>query len=298
MSNAKVIAHRGLQPSRKDHPFEQSLEALQYQIDQGWGLEFDPNFTKDRTVGMSIVAMHDGKLSSFTDGRDARVVRNVSFDEIKHLKLPGGFTVPTLHDVLELIETRDASISAMHLKGIFQEGAGDIDLLLTHLKEHPDVVSRMMIFDVKPEHARYMLQKNSDLILAPSVAHEYDIRRYNGAVRGTLISVEEAIALGPTGEGLYKWVWGDEWDLADEDGGTKKLYTKELFEDLHEAGYQVALVTPELHATSPGLYGGEAHTDGGSKDKVLARVKEILANGADALCTDYPEEVAQIISEA
>ncbi len=291
-----IITHRGLQPARKDHPFEQSLEALKFQIGRGYGLEFDPSFTKDRSVGKRIVVMHDPTLSRLTASKDDRLVRDVSFLEITKLKLPGGFTVPTLDQVLELIESHSVGISAMHLKGIFQEGTEDIDLILAHLKKHPDVVDRIMIFDVKPENARYMLEKNPDLILAPSVAHNYDIERYNSSVARTLISVEEALELGPKGEGLYRWIWGDEWDLTDTDGDSKQLYTKEFFATLHDSGYMVAVVMPELHATSPRLKSGEVHSDGASMKTALRRAKEIIANGADALCTDYPEELQTLIN--
>jgi glycerophosphoryl diester phosphodiesterase len=294
----QIITHRGLQPSRENHPFEQSLEALRYQSDQGWGLEFDPNFTKDSSVGKGIIIMHDTSLNRVTGGKDMRLVGNVPFVELTKLKLPGGFSVPSLDKVLELIESQSKVISAMHLKGIFQDETDNIDLILTHLKKHPDVVDRMMIFDVKPESARYLLEKNPALILAPSVAHEYDIERFNGLMKGTLITVEEALELGPQGEGLYKWIWGDEWDLIDSSGEPKQLYTRNFFDTMHDAGYLVAVVSPELHSTSPALNQGESHPDGVSKSTVLNRAREIISNGVDALCTDYPEELQTLINSS
>lgn len=297
MSRTGIITHRGLQPSRPGHPFEQSLEALRYQINQGWGLEFDPNFTKDKAVGRSIIALHDKGLTRVTGGKDDRLVKDVPFGEFSQMKLPDGTTIPTLDHVLDLIESHTAGISAMHLKGPFQDSRTSIDLLLAHIAKHPGVVNRMMIFDVRPGEVRYIHEKMPELILAPSISHEADIQRYNGAVSGTLLSVEEAIELGPQGEGLYKWVWGDEWDLSDGKGGTKKLYTKENFDKLHAVGYKIALVTPELHGTSPGLLGGEAHPDAKPVEHLLQRVREIITSGADAVCTDYPEEVQKIIEE-
>lgn len=129
--------------------------------------------------------------------------------------------------------------------------------------------------------------------MAPSVSHPFDIKRYNQAVSDTLISVEEAIKYKK--EGLYDWVWLDEWDRTDEDGGNKTLYNQEVFERLKSVGYKIALVTPELHGTSPRLLGGEAHPDAATKEKLFARIKEILSLSPDALCADYPEEALNLI---
>ena len=66
---------------------------------------------------------------------------------------------------------------------------------------------------------------------------------------------------------------------------------------LSQEGYKIALVTPELHGTSPGLYGGESHKDAKDKETLFKRIKEILSLKPDAVCTDYPEEVRIIASQ-
>ena len=149
-----------------------------------------------------------------------------------------------------------------------------------------------MVFDVKPKTAKILKGKFPSLRLAPSVAHPHDIARYNNSVGNTLITIEEALALAD--EGIINGVWGDEWDLQGENGGTKQLYTPEFFKQLHKAGLFVALVTPELHGTSPGLYGGESHPDAKDLKTLFERIKQIKEAGADYLCTDYPEEVSHI----
>jgi hypothetical protein len=52
------------------------------------------------------------------------------------------------------------------------------------------------------------------------------------------------------------------------------------------------LSAQELHASSPGLLGGEAHEDASSKQRLFARIGALVECGlVDALCTDWPDEV-------
>ncbi|MCW8965853.1 MAG: hypothetical protein OQK82_04080, partial [Candidatus Pacearchaeota archaeon] len=129
--------------------------------------------------------------------------------------------------------------------------------------------------------------------LAPSVALDYDTKRYNKVVSNTLFSIEQSIEYKK--QGLFDYVWLDEWDLKEEDGTQKKLYTKETFDKLREVGYKIALITPELHGTSPGLLGGESHQDSRDKDTLFKRIIEIISLNPDAICTDYPRESKNLV---
>jgi len=92
----------------------------------------------------------------------------------------------------------------------------------------------------------------------------------------------------------------DEWDLQDVHGRKQPPFAGEAtFAALRAAGLRVALVTPELHGSSPALLGGEAHEDAQSRERLFARVRKMLATGlVDALCTDWPEEVRRMVEEA
>ncbi|MBU3913711.1 MAG: hypothetical protein KKE50_06485, partial [Nanoarchaeota archaeon] len=125
----------------------------------------------------------------------------------------------------------------------------------------------------------------------PSVAHQWDIERFNSFVGNTLISVSSALI----NKKVYDWAWLDEWDLKDRENKTKKTYTQENFEILKNAGYKVALVTPELHRTSPEGYGLESHPDAENKERLFERIEEIISLKPDALCTDYSEEIKKLI---
>ena len=74
---------------------------------------------------------------------------------------------------------------------------------------------------------------------------------------------------------------------------TSKIDT--IYQSLKKAGYKIGLVTPEMHTTSPGLYGGESHPDAKDKETLFKRIKEIINLNPDAICTDNPEEVREIL---
>ncbi len=140
---------------------------------------------------------------------------------------------------------------------------------------------------------KYLKEKNPALRIAPSVALPYDITRYNDVVGKTLLSIGEVLA----NRDIFDGVWLDEWDLTDADGGMKKLYTREVFDIFQDAGLWVGLVTPELHGTSPGLLGGEAHPDAKPFDVLAKRLAEIVSLKPDAICTDYPDYVQELAAK-
>ena len=279
LSPMHILSHRGLETSRPGFS-ESSYEAFKDQLERGFGIEFDVNFSAD---GMIIV--HDSTLERITKGQDKRALRELTSQEAVQVRLENG-RLATFDELMALIDNSPSKINALHLKGKFQ-GQKDLKSLLFHLVNFPQLFERMLIFDVKPQAAKYLRSKNPDLILVPSVAHPHDIRRYNSAVAGTLISIEDAIAHKQ--EGLYDWVWLDEWDRTDDGGKDKKFYTKETFDQLRSVRYKIALVTPELHATSLGLLGGEAHPDAANKEALFARIQEIIALSPVALCPDSPD---------
>ena len=165
--------------------------------------------------------------------------------------------------------------------------------MVSVLKNHPQAVSKLATTDTPPALTRILKGEFPELQCSPSVAHPYDIKRYNSAVKNTLITLEVAIE----NKDLYDRVWLDEWDLTSHNGKTKKLYTEEIFEKLRAAGLKINVVTPELHRTSPHLLGGESHPDAMSLERLFVRVHEILELQPDGICTDYPEEVLDLLGK-
>ncbi len=279
-----IVTHRGLDPAQPNYFKESSLEAFTDQLNRGYGLEFDIRLTSDNVP----VIIHDANLKRISGGADERAINGVSSAEILAMEF-GGCHVTTFANLLNLIETKQVNgmISAFHLKNTAQDQA-TLDIVLDHLKNTDP--GKYILFDVKIETAKYLKSKNPKLMLAPSVAHPYDIKRYNEVVGHTLLSVDEVIE----NKNLFDWVWLDEWDTADENWGLKTLYNTETFGIMREYGFKIALVTPELHASSPGLLGGEAHADAQNHESLMGRIKEIVELLPDAVCTDFPEDVRKI----
>ena len=263
MTITKVTTHRGLDPDRAPYFPESSFEAFRDQLERGYGLEFDIQFS---TKGEMIVS-HDINLNQV------------------HLT--------TLPKLLELIEKKSSnnSLSALHLKSGSQTPEKIDQILLALEKINPN---KFIIFDVNLESAKYIKNKNHKIQIAGSVSHPHDILRYNKAVGGTLLTLDELVK----NKNLFSWAWLDEWDRTNKDEKIKSLYNKETFDKLRKEKIKIALVTPELHTTSPGLLGGESHQDARSRETLNKRLVEIVKLKPDAICTDYPDHVSQLIARS
>ncbi len=283
----KIITHRGLDPLKENYYAESSREAFTDQLERGYGLEFDPQITKDGKV----VILHDSNLKRISGGKDDRKISEVTLSEITRTEFNKCHLI-SFEELIDLIDKKQAkgAISAIHLKHNIQN-KNDLDIILSYLEKAD--MNKFILFDVTQDTALYLKQKNNTLHLAPSVAHPHDILRYNNFVGGTLLTSE--IALENTD--LFDWVWLDEWDRADKNGKAKKLYTEELFKEIRTAGLKIGLVTPELHASSPSLLGSEKHQDAGDAKNLFDRIEEILKLEPDIICTDYPDEVKNIIKK-
>jgi glycerophosphoryl diester phosphodiesterase len=282
MIKTSIFTHRGLDPSITGFPFESSIEAFENQLLRGYGLEFDVQLTKDE----QIVICHDSSLKRMTGGHIDGAIKDFNLVEIERFDFNGCHLVG-LEALLSTIKrVNNGQLCALHLKGSSQTPVL-INKLVEGISNYMDY---LFIFDVTLEAAQVIKKKLPQVRLAPSVAHHYDIQRYNKAVGGTLWNIEEMIKYST----LFDWVWLDEWDRTDDGGQNKKLYSVEVFEKIRSLGLKVALVTPELHASSPGLLGGEAHPDAKNQEHLFKRIQEILSLQPDAVCTDYPDKVKEM----
>lgn len=294
MSSIEVITHRGLEPSNPNFPPESSVQSLSNQSGRGYGLEFDPNITKD-----GIVVWHDQTLERLSEGKDTRSFRNLTVKELSKIRFwnknhTTEGVIPTFDEVMELIRQSSANVNALHLKGKYQNPA-DLEILIEHLKKNSDVLERILIFDVKVETAKSLLRVFPEVKLAPSVANEFDVFRYNSLVGETLYETshaEELLMVGVFGEDPF--VWLDEWNRKGRRGRTKTLYTRDVFNQMRAAGAKIALVTPELHGGSPGRYEKDSHEDAKDQETLFKRIKQIIRLKPDLICTDYPQEALEL----
>ena len=281
----QIMTHRGLDPSQSNYFFESSQEAFQDQLDRGYGLEYDVRVTADG----HFVITHDKDVKRISDGVDQRLVSEATMEEIKAFEL-NGCHLTDLDTLCSMIaQSEGGSISALHLK--YESQVPEVLDAVVDVFQKYDLFERCIVFDTKIETAKFLKEQDERFHIAPSVAHEYDIERYNEVVGETLYSVDEAIEH----KDIFDWVWLDEWDRTDRDGGKKSLYTADVFTTLRSEGFKIGLVAPELHASSPGLLGGEAHQDAEDIERLGVRLKEIVLLGPDAMCTDYPDRVSECI---
>jgi len=275
----KILTHRGLDPSRQNYFAESSREAFEDHLSRGFGLEFDIQPTKDG----SFIVIHDDDLERISRGKDKRKIRELTLSELLSMDFDGShlISLPALFQIIKENRSRE-SFSALHLKHATQE-TGTLEALLEVLNNFESLPCIM--FDVKIQTAQYLKGCGLKMELAPSVAHPYDIERYSSVTGNTLYAIDEIIPR----RDLFSWVWLDEWDLADRNGGSKHLYEKNLIENLRGAGFSIAVVSPELHSSSPGLLGGEAHPDAQDGATLEAAMKRIISLSPDAICTDYPD---------
>lgn len=283
-----IVTHRGLESSIVDFFSESSYEAFKNQLERDYGIEFDFNVTADN----QIVILHDMNLKRITVGRDERTIKSLPAAELRQVPLKKG-RICFFADLAPLLLKSKANHHAFHIKAPHQTPE-NLRLIADSIAAFPQLEETFLLFDVSVDSAKLLHQLNPRLKLAPSVAHSYDIERYNSAVGGTLLSISQALE----NRGLFSGVWLDEWDLTDENGGTKQFYTAEVFKIFRDAGLLIGLVTPELHGTSPGLLGGEAHQDSMSFNTLFKRMAKIIDLRPDIVCTDYPSSVRELVEKA
>jgi hypothetical protein len=272
-----VITHRGLD-AEKHHDFtESSKESFQFFLDAGFGLEFDVQITKDGTPVIS----HDISLSRLT-GTELPLIVEQTTTEFLNTLLPNGstLTLTELTEMMEATKSKTISTHALHLK-VNNQSSAQLQVLRPFLSKLINLP--LIVFDVKPDVARSIKEQFPTLPLAASVAHPFDARRYGAVVGDTLIPTTNMVTL----RSVYDWCWLDEWDRTDEHG-EKSLYNAETFSFLRDLGYKLAVVSPELHRTSPKLLGGESHQDAQDYGTLKKRWVEIVELEPDAICTDYP----------
>ena len=121
--NIRVFGHRGA----AGLVFENTLLSIQRAIDEGVdGIEIDVWKTTDN----EIVVFHDAYLNRLTE--KSGLIRNLSADDIHATKLKNGNTIPTLLQVVQLIQQSNVQL----LVEIKDEAA--LDLTLEILKNNLD----------------------------------------------------------------------------------------------------------------------------------------------------------------
>jgi len=254
-----ILSHRGINLAKRPSSFESSRIELLLRLKEGFSLEIDPLLLGDN----NIVISHDDSLIRLL-GIDKKLSK-MRLEEAEDL----GFI--SLPELLSILDSYPQTLHALHIKHFWSEN-------LESLIENLSSTKKVFLFDLIPSVAKKIKDRLPHLELGASVCHPYDISRFGKFTGNTLLSIDEFLEYGD----LYTWAWLDEWDRMDLNGKEKALYSIEVKEKLK--GKKLAIVSPELHRTSPGLLGGEVHPD-----SLETRWEEIKKLNPDAICTDYPE---------
>lgn len=288
-----ILTHRGidlpLSSSALNYSTESSWQAFNNQINSNLGLEFDIQLLKDGKFAIS----HDPSLDRILKSTDNDLLINMTAGELVEKILPNGDRLCTLDELINLIAEKSNTISALHLKNTSQK-IETINKLIENLRPFVDrLKNNLIVFDAKPEIAKYLKEALPNLSLAASVSHVDDITRFAKFTGDTLLSFDEVVKYRE----YYNWVWLDEWDLNSLDGKPKSLVNSDTISQCKKHGFKIAAVSPELHATSPALLGGEAH----EKAKDLFTLQKCWRDwgtfGIDAICTDYGTWLSQQIKD-
>lgn len=107
-SNCLVLGHRGAKAYIVENTLESIQKALGFNVD---GIEIDVHCC----ASGELVVFHDFTLDSMTNGKGELAKQTLS--ELKQLKVDGRFLIPTLDEVLILIDKK--CILNIELKGTF-----------------------------------------------------------------------------------------------------------------------------------------------------------------------------------
>jgi glycerophosphoryl diester phosphodiesterase len=284
-----ILTHRGIDIPLGTSPSEvcgeSTWEAFSSQVRSGYGLEFDIQPTKDGGFAIS----HDADLRRITKGCTTQKLSEISTKDIAKIQANGG-RLCDLDELLDLLTYEATSISALHLKyqcqtpQILDLFSGRLQPFMRRLE------GKLMVFDARPESAARLKEHIPELSIAASVSHPYDVERYGAVTGHTLLTADQAISHSS----LYNWVWLDEWDRLDSKCSKKTLVTVELVQGLRSAGFKVAVVSPELHSTSPSLLGSESHEDAASVESLKFRLSSWGYMQLEVICTDHASAMGSL----
>jgi hypothetical protein len=191
-------------------------------------------------------------------------------------------TIVTLEEMLSVLALEGQGMNALHLKSDVQTDSrlGHIARLLTSCSILD--AERLLVFDLAPSSAEYLKARIPTIEIFCSVSHSFDIQRYGPLTGSTLLSLDEFSKF----RSVFDGAWLDEWDLVGPGSSRKEFYNEATVSAIRDITKKIAIVAPELHATSPNLLGSEAHEDGLDGSRWLERIYSIKKLQPEFVCTD------------
>jgi glycerophosphoryl diester phosphodiesterase len=147
-----LFAHRGLHSKDLSIP-ENSMAAFKAAMAQGFAIELDVNVTKD---GVAL-SFHDNHLKRLCN--DARMLSDVTYEDIKHLKLlKTNESIPTFKEVLTLVSGKVPLLIEL-------KPHGDIPLLCQSvMHDLEDYNGQYALFSFHPKAVHWLKKHHPDVI--------------------------------------------------------------------------------------------------------------------------------------
>ena len=253
----RIISHRGR--SENSTYKENSLDAIKYQISQGFDLEIDARFTRDK----KIILSHDNFICDTQNNklffREHDYSYFVSSDPF--------FSFAFFQDVLTLVSSFPDTNFFIHLKQE-EQNIQNINILFKNTVPSKN----LFFFDISPCFAKYIYKNFPGFNIGPSFTLLYDKLRFN---RGSLLSIVDVLL----NLKYYNFIWYDQWDLKNFLGKKSfcPLWSLLLFKILH---LKIALIDPDLHSFSVNYSNFFWH-----KDIYISY-----------FCTNYPLKIKSLIT--
>ncbi len=276
MNKVKVIAHRGnflpegLIPEVMDRYVvpENTIEAFNKAIENGWAIETDIRATKDG----NFVVIHDGDIKRFSGNYG--LIEQMDLNQIKQVTCKSNpqFKIPTLDELCRLSKNTSIAFQIKRgadLKSGIKVGQAVAQKILQYN------LKNCILFDATLEEAQLLHQEFPWLNLSVSVGE----KNYSPTV------YTPNQVLSATFTSVFSSIWADEWKIP------ASIYNKDLFAQLksmYPRG-RIDVISPELHYN-------EAHPLSRDPEGIKKLWKEIIAwNIVAGICTDYPTTLESIL---
>lgn len=204
-----VIGHRGAMGHETENTLASVEKAIELNVDM---IEID--VFKIKTG--EIVVFHDDRVDRLTDGKGD--IENFSFSELRNLTLEGGHTIPTLQEVLDLMDAR-AGLN-IELKGAGT--AEDVNRIVGgYTQDKGWKLSDFIISSFRWDELRAMRAANAsipiavltgeDPLKAIPVAKELGAEAINPSYK--TLTAENSKAIKEAGLKIYPWTVNDPRDI-------------------------------------------------------------------------------------
>ena len=148
---SKICAHRGMLKIKPENTISSFKESLKYNID---AIELDVHLTKDR----KIVVFHDFDLKRMCNNNS--YIKDLTYEELKEIKVNGSEPIPQLFEVLELIKNKDIILN-IELKASSEIYKGIEEKVLNLIYDY-NIKDKIIIssFDHRALHKIKKIDKN------------------------------------------------------------------------------------------------------------------------------------------